>query len=76
MNKAAGAVMDENYGIRTLSTFVLQKEKQGVIDNELGVVITSIALACKQIATLVNRSGISNLTGLAGGAQNIQVPKP
>jgi fructose-1,6-bisphosphatase I len=76
VNKAAGAVMDENYGIRTLSTFVLQKEKQGVIDNELGVVITSIALACKQIATLVNRSGISNLTGLAGGAQNIQVPKP
>jgi fructose-1,6-bisphosphatase I len=51
----------------------LQLEKAGTINNELAVVISSIGLACKQIASLVNRSGISNLTGLAGAA-NIQVP--
>jgi len=57
------AVMNENYGVRTLTSWVLEQERKGNIDNELGVVITSTALACKQIATLVNRSGISNLTG-------------
>ena len=49
-----------------------QEEMKGTIDNELATVITSTALACKQIASLVNRSGISNLTGLAGAA-NVQV---
>jgi fructose-1,6-bisphosphatase I len=33
-------------------------------------VLSSIAVACKQIASMVNRAGISNLTGLAG-EQNI-----
>lgn len=32
--------------------------------------LSSIAVACKQIASMVNRAGISNLTGLAG-EQNI-----
>lgn len=50
----------------------MQLEKKGTINNELAVVISSIAVACKQIANLVNRAGISNLTGLAGAA-NIQV---
>ncbi len=49
-----------------------QLEKQGTINNELAVVISSTALACKQIANLVNRAGISNLTGVAG-ATNVQV---
>lgn len=61
----------EDLTVKTLTTWVLQQERAGKIDNELGVVISSIALACKQIATLVNRSGISNLTGLAG-AENVQ----
>ena len=50
----------------------LQLEKEGKISNELAVVVSSTALACKQIASLVNRAGISNLTGVAG-AQNVQV---
>ena len=45
---------------------------KGTLDSELAIVLSSIALACKQIASLVNRAGISNLTGLAGVA-NIQV---
>ena len=50
----------------TLTTFLLKEEQSGRLETELAVVISSIAVACKQIATLVSRSGISNLTGLAG----------
>ena len=49
-----------------------QEEKKGTIDNELAIVLTSIATACKQIGSLVNRAGISNLTGVAG-QENVQV---
>lgn len=45
---------------------------KGTIDGELATVISSVSLACKQIASLVNRAGISNLTGVAGN-QNVQV---
>ena len=48
-----------------------QEQANGSLDPELAVVLSSVATACKQIASLVNRSGISNLTGLAGAA-NIQ----
>lgn len=51
---------------------LLQEEMKGTIDGELAIVISSTALACKQIASLVNRAGVSNLTGLAGAA-NVQV---
>ncbi|PSC70876.1 Fructose-1,6-chloroplastic [Micractinium conductrix] len=54
------------YQLQTLTTWLLDLEKEGVIDNELAAVISSIGTACKQIGSLVNRAGISNLTGLAG----------
>lgn len=60
------------YELQTLTTWLLDLEKEGVIDNELAAVISSIGTACKQIGSLVNRAGISNLTGLAG-EQNVQV---
>ncbi|KAL4448247.1 hypothetical protein ABPG75_005466 [Micractinium tetrahymenae] len=59
------------YELQTLTTWLLDLEKEGVIDNELAAVISSISTACKQIGSLVNRAGISNLTGLAG-EQNVQ----
>jgi fructose-1,6-bisphosphatase I len=59
------------YELQTLTTWLLDLEKNGVIDNELAAVISSISTACKQIGSLVNRAGISNLTGLAG-EQNVQ----
>lgn len=49
-----------------------QEEQKGTIDGELATVLSSIALACKQIASLVTRAGISNLTGL-GGLSNSSV---
>eukprot|EP00887_Chlorella_sp_A99_P004286 scaffold15.g4286.t1 len=60
-----------SYQLFTLTTWLLDQERQGNINTELATVISSIALACKQIASLVNRAGISNLTGLAG-EQNVQ----
>ena len=49
-----------------------QEQAKGTLDGELATVLSSIATACKQIASLVTRAGISNLTGMAGAA-NIQV---
>ncbi|GFR44881.1 hypothetical protein Agub_g6225 [Astrephomene gubernaculifera] len=59
------------YEIFTLTTWLLKEEMKGTIDGELATVISSVALACKQISSLVNRAGISNLTGVAGN-QNVQ----
>ena len=49
-----------------------QEEAAGNLENELATVLSSIALACKQISSLVTRAGVSNLTG-AAGAQNESV---
>ena len=46
----------------------MQEESKGTLDSELATVISSIALACKQISSLVTRAGVSNLTGVAGSA--------
>lgn len=59
------------YEMSTLTTWLLREEMAGSIDQELGIVLSSISVACKQIASLVNRAGISNLTGLAG-QENVQ----
>eukprot|EP01018_Ginkgo_biloba_P033352 Gb_22008 [translate_table: standard] len=59
------------YDIQTLTGWLLRQEQSGVIDSELTIVLSSISLACKQIASLVQRAGISNLTGVQG-ATNVQ----
>ena len=46
----------------TLSNFVMSSQK----DLSLTMLLNSIALSCKSIATAVKRAGISNLYGLAG----------
>ncbi|CAI5499646.1 unnamed protein product [Closterium sp. NIES-64] len=59
------------YAIQAFTNWLLLQEQAGVIDNEMTIVLSSISLACKQIASLVTRAGISNLTGVQG-AQNVQ----
>ncbi|KAL3681037.1 hypothetical protein R1sor_023993 [Riccia sorocarpa] len=59
------------YELQTFTGWLLRKEQAGVIDSELTIVLNSIAVACKQIAALVQRAGISNLTGVQG-ATNVQ----
>ncbi|CAL5351392.1 unnamed protein product [Camellia sinensis] len=59
------------YEIENLTTWLLKQEQAGHIDAELTIVLSSISLACKQIASLLQRSSIVNLTG-AHGTVNIQ----
>ncbi|ONK62119.1 uncharacterized protein A4U43_C07F550 [Asparagus officinalis] len=60
-----------SYELLTLTTWLLKQEQAGDIDAELTIVLSSISMACKQIASLVQRAGISNLTGVQG-AVNVQ----
>ncbi|KAL1823827.1 hypothetical protein DCAR_0311829 [Daucus carota subsp. sativus] len=60
-----------SYQIETLTGWLLKQEIAGEIDAELTIVLSSISMACKQIASLVQRASISNLTGVQG-AVNIQ----
>ncbi|KAK7339793.1 hypothetical protein VNO77_20478 [Canavalia gladiata] len=59
------------YELQTLTSWLLKQEQAGVIDAELTIVLSSISMACKQIASLVQRANISNLTGVQG-ATNVQ----
>lgn len=59
------------YELYTLTNWLLKQEQAGAIDAELTIVLSSISMACKQIASLVQRAGISNLTGVQG-AVNVQ----
>jgi fructose-1,6-bisphosphatase I len=58
----------KKYELFTLSTWLFKEEAKGNLDAELATVLSSIALACKQISSLVTRAGVSNLTGVAGSA--------
>ncbi|KAK6943566.1 Fructose-1-6-bisphosphatase class 1, C-terminal [Dillenia turbinata] len=62
---------NSGYEIQTLTSWLLKQEQACVIDAELTIVISSISMACKQIASLVQRASISNLTGVQG-AVNVQ----
>ena len=50
-----------------------QEERKGKVDTELATVLSSISVACKQIAAAVGLAGISSLTGVAGTGENVQV---
>lgn len=59
------------FEIQALTSWLLKQEQAGAIDAELTIVISSISMACKQIAALVQRAPITNLTGIQG-AVNVQ----
>lgn len=59
------------FEMENLTIWLLKQEQAGNIDAELTVVLSSISLACKQIAALLRRSSIINLNG-AHGTINIQ----
>merc|ERR1712078_466533 len=58
----------------TLSRYMIEQAKQSKDMQEMESLMTSIQFACKQIASLVARAGISDLTGLeeGGGSVNVQ----
>ncbi|MBA0697914.1 hypothetical protein Goari_021433 [Gossypium aridum] len=59
------------FALENLTSWLLKQELAGNIDAELTVVLSSISLACKQIASLLQRSSIINLTG-GQGTINVQ----
>lgn len=69
--KAQNKDKKKEFQIENLTTWLLKQEQAGNIDAELTVVLSSISLACKQIASLLQRSSIINLTGVHGTV-NIQ----
>ena len=69
--KEAETKRKSTFQIETLTNWLLKQEQAGVIDAELTIVLSSISMACKQIASLVQRASISNLTGVQG-AVNVQ----
>ncbi|XP_052174264.1 fructose-1,6-bisphosphatase, chloroplastic-like isoform X2 [Diospyros lotus] len=54
------------FQIQNLTTWLLMQEQAGHIDAELVIVLSSISLACKQIASLLRTSSIVKLTGTQG----------
>ncbi|KAG8074389.1 hypothetical protein GUJ93_ZPchr0006g42380 [Zizania palustris] len=68
---ATEARKKSSYEIITLTTWLLKQEQAATIDGEMTIVLASISTACKQIASLVQRAPISNLTGVQG-AVNVQ----
>ena len=70
-SKTGGKEKEQYYQLQNLTTWLVKQEQSGVIDSELTIVLSSISLACKQIASLLQRSSIINLTG-AHGTINVQ----
>ncbi|CAM9570482.1 unnamed protein product [Choristocarpus tenellus] len=61
-------------GVMTLSRYMLEQARQNIEYQELEQLMGSVQYACKTIANLVSRAGISDLTGLqaGGGSVNVQ----
>ncbi|PHT34146.1 Fructose-1,6-bisphosphatase, chloroplastic [Capsicum baccatum] len=51
------------YEMINLTTWLLQQEQASNTDAELAIVLSSLSLACKQIASLLQRSSVVNITG-------------
>jgi len=66
--------IDTHGSVMTLSRYMIEQAKQSKDMQEMESLMTSIQFACKQIAALVARAGISDLTGLeaGGGSVNVQ----
>jgi len=69
---AKAATKKSEFELYTFTTWLLKEEQKGTLDGELATVLSSISLACKQIAAAVGRAGISSLTGVAGTGENVQ----
>merc|ERR1719440_1337697 len=66
--------LDAGGSIMTLSRYmILQTIKKPDEYKDLESLMTSIQMACKQIASLVSRAGIQDLTGMEGGGGSVNV---
>merc|ERR1719191_1253784 len=57
----------------TLSRYMIELATKNNDMQEMESLMSSIQMACKQIASLVARAGISDLTGMEGGGGSVNV---
>eukprot|EP00611_Tribonema_gayanum_P013198 TRINITY_DN239_c0_g1_i4.p1 TRINITY_DN239_c0_g1~~TRINITY_DN239_c0_g1_i4.p1 ORF type:complete len:421 (-),score=138.59 TRINITY_DN239_c0_g1_i4:179-1381(-) len=57
----------------TLSRFMLEQSMKNQEYQELEALMSSIQVACKMIANLVSRAGITDLTGMQGGGGSVNI---
>ena len=72
---AAGARQGSREGAApvTLSRFMLEETRRDESLMDLEALMASIQMACKTISSLVQRAGLSDLTGLAAGGGSVNV---
>jgi len=66
--------MDSHGSVMTLTRYMIEQAQRNPDFQEFESLMSSIQMACKTIASLVARAGISDLTGLeeGGGSVNVQ----
>merc|ERR1719269_296625 len=66
--------IDTSGSVMTLTRFMIEQAKFNPDLADMESLMSSIQMACKQIASMVSRAGISDLTGLeeGGGSVNVQ----
>jgi hypothetical protein len=60
-------------GVMTLTRFMIDVSRKDPSLQDLESLMSSIQMGCKTIASLVQRAGINNLSGLEGGGGSINV---
>jgi len=67
------SAMDTHGSTMTLTRFMIEQAKSNPKYQDMESLMSSIQMACKQIANLVSRAGISDLTGMEGGGGSVNV---
>merc|ERR1719161_3142025 len=74
VKQAAMDDIDASGSLMTLTRYMIQQATKDEKYRDMESLMSSIQMACKQIASLVSRAGIQDLTGLeeGGGSVNVQ----
>merc|ERR1719335_1720408 len=65
--------IDTHGSTMTLTRFMIEQAMSNPKYQDMESLMSSIQMACKQIASLVARAGISDLTGMEGGGGSVNV---
>merc|ERR1719456_1890311 len=71
----SGAAEPDAHGsVMTLTRYMIEQAKFNPEEyQDMESLMSSIQMACKQIASLVSRAGIQDLTGMEGGGGSVNV---
>merc|ERR1719161_2503538 len=73
VKQAAMDDIDASGSLMTLTRYMIQQATKDEKYRDMESLMSSIQMACKQIASLVSRAGIQDLTGLEGGGGSVNV---